>query len=239
MRNYTGCSGFSYDHWTGNFYPEDLPKMRRLEFYTQKFDTVEINSSFYHLPKEKTLENWYERVPANFRFTLKASRYVTHQKKLVDVEEPVGTFYKLASVLKGKLGCVLWQLPGYQQKDVEKLSRFCRVLSSEFDNVIEFRHRSWYDDEIYEILKKHNVIFCMVAAPEYLTTDPVKTADKVYMRFHGKYEWYREWFTDEDLDDWARKINNLNPRQVYSYFNNDFEGFAPKNALTYSRLMSR
>ena len=239
MRNYTGCSGFSYDHWMGNFYPDDLPKARRLEFYSQKFDTVEINSSFYHLPKQKTLENWYERVPGNFRFTLKGSRFVTHQKKLNNVEEPVNKFYELASVLGGKLGCILWQLPGNQHKDLEKLDRFCQTLSNEFNNVIEFRHRSWYDEEVYEVLKNYGVICCLVAAPDHLTTEPVKTADKVYMRFHGKYEWYREWFSDEDLEDWANKILGLNPAQVYSYFNNDYEGNAPKNAQTFSRLINR
>ncbi len=237
MRNYTGCSGFNYDHWMGNFYPEDVPKKRWLEFYAERFDSVEVNATFYHLPKEKTLENWHERVPGNFRFTLKGSRYVTHQKKLNDVGEPVKKFYDLAALLKGKLGCILWQLPGNQHKDVEKLRAFCKVLSADFRNVIEFRHNSWYDEEVYAVMKDFGITFCVISAPGDLSEEVIKTSDRVYLRFHGKQNWYRYRYSDDELQQWADRIRAVNPEQVYTYFNNDFEGHAPENARTFAKMI--
>lgn len=239
MRNYTGCSGFNYDHWIGNFYPEEVAKKRWLEFYAEKFDTVEINATFYNLPKEKTVENWYDRVPGNFRFTLKGSRFVTHQKKLNDPQEPVKKFYDLAAKLGGKLGCILWQLPGSQHKDVDKLENFCRALSSDFRNVIEFRHKSWWHDDVYKVLKKHDITFCIVSAPGGISDEAVKTNSRVYVRFHGVNNWYRYHYSDDELKQWADKIESLNPGQVYAYFNNDFEGHAPDNAATFARLIKK
>ncbi len=129
MKNYIGCSGFKYDDWKGLFYPKDLPEKKWLEYYAETFDSVEINSTFYQLPKEKTLDNWHERTPGNFRFSLKGSRYITHQKKLNDCRDAVKNFYQLAGRLKGKLGCILWQLPGNQHKDTDKLSNFFNMLN--------------------------------------------------------------------------------------------------------------
>ncbi|MFP4470981.1 MAG: DUF72 domain-containing protein [Bacteroidales bacterium] len=237
MRNYTGCSGFNYDHWVGAFFPEDIPKKEWLEYYAEKFDSVEINATFYNLPKEQTLINWYHRVPGNFKFTLKGSRYVTHQKKLNDAKEPVKKFYDLARVLKGKLGCILWQLPGNQHKDVEKLKEFCKALSPDFNNVMEFRHNSWWDEEVYEVLKKNQVTFCIISAPDELSDEPVKTTDRVYMRFHGRENWYRHHYSEKELKQWVEKIRKLNPSQVYTYFNNDFKAYAPENAKTFSKLI--
>ncbi len=236
MRNYTGCSGFNYDHWIGKFFPEDVPKKEWLEYYADHFDSVEINATFYNLPKEQTLINWYHRVPGNFKFTLKGSRYITHQKKLNDPEEPVKKFYDLAAILKGKLGCILWQLPGNQHKDVDKLRDFCKVLSTDFHNVIEFRHNSWYDEEVYDVMKKHQVTFCVISAPEGLSDEVIKTTDRVYMRFHGKDQWYRYRYSEGELKKWAKKIQDLNPSQIYSYFNNDFDGHAPENAARFAEL---
>ena len=237
MRNYIGCSGFNYDDWQGKFYPEDIPKKRWLEFYAEQFDTVEINASFYHLPKEKTLDNWYERVPGNFRFTMKGSRFITHQKKLNDVDEPVKTFYNLVSRLKGKLGCILWQLPGNQYKDIEKLKSFCQTLSKDFKNVIEFRHNSWFDDEVYKVMKEHEVTFCILSAPNSLKEDPVKTTDLVYVRFHGKQHWYKYLYSEEEMKEWADRLRTTNAKQIYGYFNNDVGANAPQNAEQLARLL--
>ncbi len=238
MRNYIGCSGFTYDHWKGSFYPEDLPKKKWLEFYAEHFDTVEINASFYHLPKEKTLDNWYDRVPGNFRFTLKGSRFITHQKKLNDVEEPVKTFYDLASRLKGKLGCILWQLPGNQHKDLQKLRSFCDTLSSDFKNVIEFRHNSWFDEEVYEILHDYQIICSILSAPGGLSEEAIETADTAYIRFHGKTSWYKYNYSEQELQDWVQRLRKLKVRQVYGYFNNDYETYAPRNADRFCQLLS-
>ncbi|MFO7727296.1 MAG: DUF72 domain-containing protein [Desulfonatronovibrio sp.] len=237
MNNYIGCSGFNYKNWRGKFYPEDLPMKEWLEYYARHFDTVEINSSFYHLPKEKTLKDWHERVPGNFRFTLKGSRFVTHMKKLNETGEAVKRFYERAALLKGKLGCVLWQLPGNQHKDTEKLNEFCKQLSSDFRNVIEFRHNSWYDPEVYEVMKQYGVIFCVISAPGDLSDEAVKTARQVYMRFHGRENWYRDQYSREELKDWADKLKKLKPRQVYAYFNNDYQAYAPANALEFQEFI--
>jgi uncharacterized protein YecE (DUF72 family) len=237
MRNYIGCSGFNYDNWKGKFYPEDIAKKKWLEYYAQYFDTVEINASFYHLPKEKTLDNWYERTPGNFRFTLKGSRFITHQKKLNDVTEPVNNFYRLASRLKGKLGCILWQLPGNQHVDLEKLKTFCQLLSRDFKNVLEFRHNSWFDEKVYQILQDNSVTLCIVSAPNNLETVFKKTNDLVYVRFHGRQEWYKYLYSEEEMKDWADELKSLNARQIYGYFNNDVGAHAPENARQLARLL--
>jgi len=238
MRNYIGCSGFNYDDWKGKFYPEEISKKNWLEYYAQHFDTVEINASFYHLPKEKTLDNWYERTPGNFRFTLKGSRFITHQKKLNDVKEPVNNFYRLASRLKGKLGCILWQLPGNQHLDLEKLKIFCRLLSPEFKNVIEFRHNSWFDEKVYQILQNNEVTLCLVSVPKELKTVFKKTTDLVYVRFHGKKEWYNYLYSEKEMKEWSEKLKSLKSRQIYAYFNNDVNANAPKNAQQLEQLLS-
>jgi uncharacterized protein YecE (DUF72 family) len=239
MKNYIGCSGFNYDEWEEAFYPKDISKKEWLEYYASRFDTVEINSSFYHLPKEKTLDNWYDRTPGNFRFTLKGSRFVTHQKKLNDPQEPVKKFYDLTARLKGKLGCILWQLPGNQHKDISKLKNFCKALSNDFRNVIEFRHNSWFHPDVYEVMKANDVIFCIISAPGDLNEEAVKTNKTVYLRFHGKKEWYKYLYSEKELTDWAEKINQLNAQQIYAYFNNDYAANAPRNAADFSKILDQ
>ncbi|MFP4237224.1 MAG: DUF72 domain-containing protein, partial [Desulfonatronovibrio sp.] len=237
MRNYTGCSGYNYKNWQGKFYPRDLPRKKWLEYYAGKFDTVEINNSFYRLPEEKTLKSWYDQVPGNFRFTLKGSRYVTHLKKLNQTGEAVKKFYDRAGLLKGKLGCILWQLPGNQHKDTEKLEKFCRTLSRDFRNVMEFRHNSWYDEEVYEVMKSYGVIFCVISAPDGLSDEAVKTAGHVYMRFHGRNSWYRDQYSTKELRGWSQKLQRLKPKQIYAYFNNDYQAYAPENAREFQEMI--
>lgn len=237
MKNRIGCSGFNYEEWKGDFYPEDLPEKKWLEYYADHFDTVEINNTFYHLPMEKTIDNWHERTPGHFMFTLKGSRFITHQKKLNDVGEAVKNFYELASRLKGKLGCILWQLPGNQHKDVPKLKSFSKALSSEFRNAIEFRHNSWFDQEVYDVLRKNEVAFCMISAPGDLKEDTVKTARFAYVRFHGKNDWYKYHYSEEELKKWSEKLREMKARQIYAYFNNDYNANAPDNAGKLAELM--
>ncbi len=238
MKQFIGCSGFNYDDWKGRFYPEDTAKKRWLEYYAEHFNSVEINASFYRLPKQKTLKNWYERVPDSFRFTLKGSRYVTHAKKLNNPSDPVTTFYKRAEVLQDKLGCILWQLPGNLQKDMEKLKGFCSALSNNFRNVIEFRHSSWFDDEVYDVLSESRVAFCMLSAPDGLTTGAVQTSDIMYLRFHGKDDWYSYRYSDGELQHWANTVVRQSPREAYMYFNNDVDANAPDNAGKLQQLIT-
>jgi len=237
MQKFLGCSGFYYKDWKGLFYPEDLPVKKWLPYYAEHFNSVEINSSFYHLPKASTLESWYESTPDRFNFTLKGSRYITHRLKLTRSEEPLSYFFKLASLLRDKLGCILWQLPGNQHRNDEKLENFCKLLSGEFNHVFEFRHISWFDEEIYRILKKYKVGFCIVSAPGELPETIVKTSPVAYLRFHGKDEWYNYDYSDRELKLWAEKIKELNPKYFYAYFNNDWYANAVKNCKTLAELM--
>lgn len=234
---FIGCSGFHYKDWKGKFYPEDIPQKKWLEYYAEQFDTVEINNSFYRMPKETTMEQWYERVPEGFSFTLKGSRYVTHIKKLNDIDESVKNFYHLADLLKEKLGCILWQLPPNLRKNAEKLKNFCSVLNEDYHNVIEFRHNSWYDEEVYNIMKNHNVAFCIISAPGDLPEDTITTADFAYVRFHGKKDWYNYKYSKDEMETWSNSIQSLNAKQVYAYFNNDYDANAIKDGHQLQELL--
>lgn len=233
-----GCSGFHYKDWKGKFYPEDIPQKQWLEYYAEHFSTVEINNSFYRMPKEATVEHWYDRVPNGFSFTLKGSRYITHIKKLNDIDESIKRFYHLADLLKEKLACVLWQLPPNLHKNLEKLENFCSSLNAKYHNVIEFRHKSWYDDEVYEIMRRHNIGFCILSAPGDLPEDAVTTADFAYIRFHGKADWYNYKYSENEMEKWSDIIQSLNTKNVYVYFNNDWNANAIKDGQKLRELLS-
>lgn len=239
MRYYIGCSGWSYKHWKGVFYPDDLPQTKWLQHYVKYFNTVEINSTFYRFPKKETLEQWYNETPDDFTFTLKGSRYITHMKKLKNVEEYVQNFYDQAQVMGDKIGCILWQLPPNLHRNDEKLKAFCNALSSNFHNVIEFRHESWFVEDIFDILKKYNVGYCIISTPD-LPETVEETADTVYIRFHGKdEEWYTYHYTQDELKNWAESIKKLQAHQLYIYFNNDYQAHAVQNAQQLSDYLSK
>lgn len=233
MNTFIGCSGFHYEHWEGSFYPEELSKSEWLPYYAEHFNTVEINNSFYNLPEREDVTHWYEQTPDDFRFTMKGSRYVTHMKKLVDDEdtrEGVKTFYDTAETLKEKLGSILWQLPGNQHRDDDKLETFCSTLSSDFTNVMEFRHPSWFTEEVLDILSNHQVSYCIISAPGDLPEVAHTTTDTAYLRFHGKEEWYRYLYSEKEMKQWAQKVQKLEAETAYLYFNNDAETNAIENA---------
>lgn len=241
METFVGCSGFHYEQWEGTFYPEDLSESEWLPYYAKHFNTVEINNSFYNLPEKKEVTHWYEQTPDDFRFTMKGSRYVTHMKKLVDDEDTrdgVRQFYDAVTPLKEKLGCILWQLPGNQHRDDQKLDTFCSMLSSDFTNVMEFRHKSWFTEEVMQILRDHNVCYCIVSAPEDLPEYLETTTDTAYIRFHGKSEWYRYRYSESEMEEWSRDIDKLSADSVYLYFNNDFEAKAIENARQIKQNLS-
>jgi len=225
-----GTSGWNYDHWKGRFYPKGLPQKRWLEFYAREFDTVEVNYSFYRWPSEKTMAGWYERAPANFKFTLKAPRTITHVKKLNAVEKWLDDFYKLTGLLKEKVGCHLFQLPPSLRRTddtLELLRKFLPALDVTKDNAVEFRHKSWWDEEVYDLLRNHNVTFCTVSGLD-MPEDIVATADAAYFRFHG--ERYATRYRQAALDEYAAAINKLECKKVYAYFNNDAQAYAVVNA---------
>lgn len=240
MYTFTGCSGFHYDAWKELFYPDDLSSKEWLPFYAKHFKTVEINNSFYRLPKKETLKKWHGQTPGNFRFTMKGSRYITHRKKLVDDENmrsALKNFYDTVEVLGGKLGCILWQLPGNLHHNDEKLDAFCSRLSTDFKNVMEFRHDSWFTEPVMEILSNHQVSYCIISAPDDLPEDIYVTTDTAYVRFHGKKQWYNYDYSEDELRDWSSKIKNLSAARVYLYFNNDAHANAVDNGQTMRKLL--
>lgn len=241
MYTFTGCSGFHYDAWRKLFYPDDLSQKEWLPYYAKYFKTVEINNSFYRLPKKETLKKWHEQTPGDFLFTMKGSRYITHRKKLVDDENmrsALKNFYDTVEVLGGKLGCVLWQLPGNLHRNDKKLDTFCSRLSTDFKNVMEFRHGSWFTEPVTEILSKHQVSYCIISAPDDLPEDIHITTDTGYVRFHGKSQWYNYDYSEDELREWSSKIKNLSAARVYLYFNNDTHANAVNNGQTMRKLLN-
>jgi len=233
---FLGCSGFYYNHWRSKFYPEKLAKTRWLQYYAGFFNSLEVNNTFYRYPSQKLLESWYNKTPSNFTFTLKANRIITHFHKFNATEEYTANFYKLAHLLKEKLLCVLFQLPSMINKNMDLLQTIVAQLDPGVMNVLEFRHESWWDSEVYDYMDKHDVVFCSVSASE-LPETLVKTGQGIYVRFHGKDDWYKHNYPDEELAAWAKKIKQQNASRVLCYFNNDFNANAPRNCLTLKKML--
>jgi len=233
-----GCSGFHYEHWKGPFYPEDLDERFFFDYYSKKFSTVELNVTFYRLPEREVFVKWYCDTPKDFIFSLKGSRFITHVKKLKSVEEPLHVFFSRVNLLKEKLGPILWQLPPNLPYNKERFSYFLdslRQYSSK--NVFEFRHNSWIKKEVFHTLEKEGCAICMADWPDFLMDLPA-TADFVYIRRHG-HGTYAECYSHDELKADARLINGFlkQKKDVYIYFNNDANGYAPKNALELMGLL--
>jgi len=239
-RYFIGTSGFTYNHWRGVFYPEKLPQREWLEFYAEKYDTVEINSSFYHLPRLSTCENWRKRVPEEFIFAMKASRFITHIKKLRDTGEPVGKFFEVIQPLGEKLGPVLFQLPPGMKKDITLLGQFIETLPKGYRHVFEFRNNTWYGDDLFELLDRANIAFCIHDLPGKVSPCEV-TGGFAYIRFHGASQAYSSCYRGAELETWAVRMNGYlkTGRDVYAYFNNDIMGYAVENAETLKRLLRK
>lgn len=237
-----GCSGYYYKHWIGIFYPTDMPKYKWLPYYAEHFDTVEINSSFYHMPQDNAVLNWYKITPPNFVFTLKGNRFITHLKKLhIDTAliDTVHQFQQKALLMKEKLGCILWQLPASEGLNLLKLEAFCNILDKDLKHVFEFRHNSWFVKEVFALLNHFNFTICMLSAPGNIPELLLTTSDTAYIRFHGKNGWYNDNYSNEQLDTWGENIRKLNVETAYAYFNNDFHGFAVQNGKYLREVLSR
>lgn len=228
-----GTSGWHYNHWVGPFYPPELPKTKWLQFYAEHFDTVEVNNTFYRLPKESSVKNWYRQAPKNFLYTVKANRYITHIKRLKDASEPLERFLQIAEILEKKLGPVLWQLPPNFHKDLELLQTFLKLLPKKILAVFEFRHQSWFSEDTYEMLNRFNAGFCTHDMPGN-PTPHIITGNVIYLRFHGPTGKYAGNYSKSALRDWAKwtKEHIEEVRSVYAYFNNDIHGHAIQNAKT-------
>jgi uncharacterized protein YecE (DUF72 family) len=226
-----GCSGFIYDHWRKNFYPEDLSKNYWLEYYSKHFSTVELNVTFYKLPDRETFSKWYLSTPEGFVFSLKGSRFITHIKKVKDCAEPVEAFFSRALLLKEKLGVILWQFPPSLTLDLERLKDFIELLEPyEMKNTFEFRNKTWINKKVVDLLKKKNVALCMADWPDFLDKLPL-TANFVYIRRHGQEGSYATEYSKELLNKDAKRIKAylIQKKDVFIYFNNDAFGYAPKN----------
>jgi uncharacterized protein YecE (DUF72 family) len=233
---FLGCSGFYYNHWRGLFYPEKLAKTKWLQFYCEHFNTLEVNNTFYRYPTQRLLEGWYSKTPTNFKFTLKSHRVITHTKKFNETEQYTANFYKLAHLLKEKLLSILFQLPPFIHKNMEMLEKISNQVDPKVINVLEFRHESWWDSEVYDFMQKKGLVFCTVSASE-LPETIVKTAPIIYVRFHGKNGWYQHNYPDSELKDWSRKIKEKNAERILCYFNNDFNANAVKNCLSLKKFL--
>jgi len=236
-----GCSGFLYDSWRGNFYPEHLPHKGWLSFYAQKFKTVELNVTFYRLLKKEAFERWYMETPSDFTFVLKGSRFITHIKKLKDVELPLSTFFNLTAPLKEKFEVVLWQLPPTLRLNLKNFENFLKHLKSyPVRHAFEFRNKSWICKSVFKLLNEYNATACMADWPEFIDDLPL-TADFVYIRRHGEGGNYMTDYTTEQLKRDANRIKAYlkDGKDVYMYFNNDAYGHAPKNALELCEILEK
>ena len=231
-----GTSGWIYDHWGKVFYPKECPKTKWLEFYVTHFGTVELNASFYRLPKPQTFENWRKRTPDSFLWAVKANRFITHIKRLKDAEEPLERFHGSVEMLKEKLGPILIQLPPSLSFDEAVLSNFCQHLKVNHRYALEVRHPSWAQERAIDILRDNNIALCIsdtAGRYPYIEED---TATFIYIRLHGSKKLYASEYSEEELEAYARKIRDWS-KDIYLYFDNDYGGYAIRNAKRLKEIL--
>jgi uncharacterized protein YecE (DUF72 family) len=234
-----GCSGFLYSHWRENFYPRGVPQRKWLEYYAERFSTVELNVTFYRLPDKAAFRKWRGETPEGFSFSLKGSRFITHIKRLKSPAEPVKLFMERAAVLKDKLAVILWQFPANFKKDAQRLEEFLEALRPYgMRNTFEFRNETWMDKEITSLLKREGQGLCMADWPPFVNDLPV-TAGFVYMRRHGHGGSYDTCYSTKELKGNALRIKKylMRRKDVFVYFNNDAFGYAPRNALELKEML--
>jgi uncharacterized protein YecE (DUF72 family) len=231
MRVLTGTSGYSYKEWKGSFYPEDLPAEEMLRYYASKLSAVEINNTFYRMPRSEVLARWAEQVPDGFRFGLKASQQITHRRRLKDAADPVAYFFKVAATLGDRMGPVLFQLPPNLRKDLSRLADFLAVLPPASRCAFEFRHESWFEEDVFEALRSRGCALC-VAEDEDLATPWVATAGWGYLRLR------RQDYGEEDLRDRAGKLLAQPWSEAYVFFKHEEGGTGPKLAKGLTRIIS-
>jgi uncharacterized protein YecE (DUF72 family) len=234
-----GTSGWHYKHWKNTFYPPDTKDAGQLGYYITRFDTVELNNSFYRLPKASVFADWEKAVPAHFLFAVKANRYITHLKKLNPDEGTVEQFLDNVAALGNKLGPILFQLPPGWKMNLERFEHFISRLPKGYQYTFEFRNHTWYHEDIYRLLQQYNMAFCIYELAYHLSPLQV-TADFVYVRLHGPGDKYQGSYTDEVLRTWAERCKawRRHRKDVYVYFDNDQHGYAAFNALRLQELLN-
>lgn len=234
-----GCSGWHYKHWVGRFYPAKTPASKMLDYYLQHFDTVELNNSFYKLPDAKTFECWRGATPRDFRFSVKASRFITHNKKLKEPENALDNFLPRAEALGRKLGPILFQLPPRWRINLARMEEFLSALPRDHRYTFEFREPSWETEHTYALLRRFNAAYCIYQLAGYHT--PIHlTADWTYIRLHGPTEHkYQGSYSTAELNAWARRIREWSRdlKAIYVYFDNDDSAYAAHNAIELKRMV--
>lgn len=237
---WVGCSGFHYKHWKGVFYPDKLAQSKWFDYYNNRFRTLELNVTFYRFPRLPALETWYQVSPDTFKFSVKAPKAITHFKQFIGTERMINDFYgTLREGLKDKLGCVLFQMPPRMAYKEAKLNQIIENLDPTFANVLEFRHETWWNAEVYYTLARHNITFCGISHPD-LPEEVVQNTPIVYYRFHGVPNLYQSKYELKKLQEVADEIQ-ANPMidSSFIYFNNDIDGSAITNAIEMNNYMSK
>jgi uncharacterized protein YecE (DUF72 family) len=230
MNLYVGTSGYSYKEWKGTFYPKDLPNKQMLRYYGERFRAVEINNTFYRMPEESVLKAWAGDVPADFRFLLKAPQQITHRQRLKDAGDLVSRLLEAAGALKERLGPLLFQLPPNLKKDVPRLREFLALLPSRRPAAFEFRHPSWFDDEVFGLLRDHQAALCIAEAEDGPEVPFVATAGWGYLRLR------RPDYGDAELKTWAQRVRGQDWRDVFVFFKHEDKGTGPQLAKRFLEL---
>lgn len=237
MDVHVGCSGWFYSHWRGIFYPPQEPTTERwFAYYSNVFDTVEINASFYRWPKPATVRRWKRDARPGFIYSVKVNQTITHQHRLVRTKKRVSLFYKIAEGLGEKMGCFLFQFPPSYKYTPSRLKSLMAQLDPAYRTVVEFRHKSWWRSSVFAAFRERKLIFCAVSAPR-LPEDFPECQEILYLRLSGTTRWYLHDYSAEELTLWADRIVASGAKEAWIYFNNDRQGFAIKNALKLRRIL--
>jgi len=230
MQFFVGTSGYSYKEWKGSFYPDKLPQKEMLSYYSERFSTVEINNSFYRMPGIDVVESWAQQTPASFRFVLKAPQTITHRKRLKDADEATDHLIQTAFILKERRGPLLFQLPPNFKKDLARLEAFLSMIANRTALVFEFRHESWFDDEVFDCLRSHSCALCVADSDEVPSVDVVSTSDCGYVRLR------RESYSDAALRKWIKRLRSQNWEEVYVFFKHEDTASGPRLAARFLEL---
>ena len=236
---FIGTSGWTYDHWKGRFYPQELPKKSWFDYYAGVFQSVEVNATFYRSFKDQTYQNWRERAPQGFGYVLKAPQLITHRKYLLDVDEDIRTFYQSCTLLMDKFEMILLQVAPNMPYDLQRLQKALSAFPDPARVAVEFRRPEWLNPDTIGLLRATGAAICNVDSPQQRITDNL-TSDRAYLRLHGRNRWYAYNYSDAELSeiaDLARNLVTKGARRVYIFFNNDYEGYAPANALALQAML--
>jgi len=230
MKLHVGTSGYSYKEWKGNFYPEDLPAKEMLSYYSRRLPAVEINNTFYRLPQPSMIENWKQQVPARFRFSIKATQRITHIKRLKNVAEETKYLLETAALLEQRLGVVLFQLPPNSKKDTERLRDFLALLPDDTRAAFEFRHETWFDEEVFDLLRRKNSALVISDTDDKPLTEIISTATWGYLRLRKTN------YDESDLVEWMKRVMSQKWKDAFIFFKHEDEGVGPKLAAQFLEL---